>query len=166
MASVDESATGGAAQVSSSKWDMSQERAFIENLFCQRFNFFIVIFSLVIAGAASANTQIKLFWILISGFILCSLVAITIYRIYVKLDDILKLLHNTPNHPVKISGNEARKHLIKNLPGQVNWIIGWLIPLLCCLALLYGSIQSYRGALVAVEPPATPCASQTPIAQR
>lgn len=50
----------------------------MENLFCQRFNFFIVIFSLVIAGAASANTQAKLGSLLWIGCVLCFLIALTI----------------------------------------------------------------------------------------
>jgi hypothetical protein len=82
------------------EWDLSQERVFMENLFCQRFNFFIVIFSLVIAGAASANTQPKLDAILWLGFVLCTLVALTLYRNYVKLIWILRSLHKIPEHPV------------------------------------------------------------------
>ena len=37
-----------------SNWDMSQERAFLENLLSQRFNFFLVFFSLVVAGVLAA----------------------------------------------------------------------------------------------------------------
>ena len=36
-------------------WDMSQERAFIETLLNQRFNFFLAFFSLVIVGAWGAG---------------------------------------------------------------------------------------------------------------
>lgn len=41
-------------------WDMSQERAFIENLLGQRFNFFLVFFSLTVAGSVNAKAQIHL----------------------------------------------------------------------------------------------------------
>jgi hypothetical protein len=129
-------------------WDMSQERAFIENLFCQRFNFFIVIFSLVIAGAASANTQPKLIAILSIGFLLCFLVALTIYRSYVKLIWILKSLHKLKDHPVGASSEGIKILRMPKLFG-VNWIIGWLIPLLCCLVLLVGAILSIKGILKA-----------------
>jgi hypothetical protein len=122
-------------------WDMSQERAFIENLFCQRFNFFIVIFSLVIAGAASANTQTKLSAILSIGFVLCLLVALTIYRIYVKLIWILKELHQLKGHPVEASSVGIKKLKMPKL-FRVNWIIGWCVPVLCCLILLVGTILS------------------------
>src|SRR6266403_243068 len=124
-----------------SSWDMSQERAFIENLFCQRFNFFIVIFSLVIAGAASANTQTKLSAILTTGFLLCFLIALTIYRNYVKLIWILKSLHELKDHPVGASSEGIKILRIPKLFG-VNWIIGWVIPILCCLILLIGAYLS------------------------
>jgi hypothetical protein len=133
---------------SNETWDMSQERAFIENLFCQRFNFFIVIFSLVIAGAASANTQEKLSAILWIGFILCFFVALTIYRIYVKLIWILKSLHKLKEHPVGASSAGIKELRMPKLFG-VNWIIGWFIPALCCVILLIGAIQSCRGILKA-----------------
>jgi hypothetical protein len=133
---------------SNETWDMSQERAFIENLFCQRFNFFIVIFSLVIAGAASANTQTKLTAILSIGFVLCLLVALTIYRIYVKLIWILKELHQLKDHPVGASSAGIRKLRMPKLFG-VNWIIGWCVPALCSVILLAGSILSFMCILKA-----------------
>ena len=129
-------------------WDMSQERAFIENLLCQRFNFFIVIFSLVIAGAASANTQTKLSAILSIGFVLCFLVALTIYRIYVKLIWLLKELHQFKGHPVGASSKGIKQLRMPKL-FRVNWIIGWCIPALCSLILLVGATLSIIGILKA-----------------
>jgi hypothetical protein len=121
------------------EWDLSQERVFMENLFCQRFNFFIVIFSLVIAGAASANTQPKLDAILWVGFALCTLVALTLYRNYVKLIWVLKSLHQIPQHPVAQGGEYARHLGLRSLFG-VQAIIGIIIPLICCSVLLVGAI--------------------------
>jgi hypothetical protein len=120
-------------------WDLSQERAFMENLFCQRFNFFIVIFSLVIAGAASANTQIKLASMLWIGLVLCVLVASTIYRNYVKLIWILRALHAIADHPVARTEAGIKSLGSKRLFG-VNSIIGIVIPVLCCLVLLVGAL--------------------------
>jgi hypothetical protein len=131
---------------SNSSWDMSQERVFIENLFCQRFNFFIVIFSLVIAGAAGANTQVKLSAILWIGYVLCTLVALTVYRIYVKLIWILRYLHQIPGHPVAQSGVAIKQLGWRGLFG-VNQIIGIIIPVICCSALLVGAILASLGIL-------------------
>ena len=39
----------------SPRWDISQERAFIETLLGQRFNFFLVFFALISAGALNAR---------------------------------------------------------------------------------------------------------------
>jgi len=127
------------SQEDSSSWDLSQERVHLENLFCQRFNFFIVIFSLVVAGAASANTQVKLAALLWIGCVLCILVALTIYRNYVKLMWIFQSLHRIPSHPVAQAGVAAKKLGWRGLFG-VNAIIGILIPALCCLVLLVGAI--------------------------
>ncbi len=70
-----------------SSWDMNQERAFMKNLLSQRFNFFLIVFTVVLAGAATANTQTKQSGILISGLLLCLLIVLTIYRIYANLDE-------------------------------------------------------------------------------
>lgn len=59
-------------------WDLSQERAFVENLLSQRFNFFLIMFSLVIAGAVNANTKFELVAILSIGLLLCVLVGFTV----------------------------------------------------------------------------------------
>jgi len=72
-------------------WDINQERMFMENLLSQRFKFFLVTFSLVLSGAASANSQIKLQLLLLAGLILCLLMWATVYRIYIKVDVTLKM---------------------------------------------------------------------------
>jgi hypothetical protein len=135
-------------QLSNDSWDLSQERAFIENLFCQRFNFFIVIFSLVVAGAAAANTQPKLIIILWIGFVLCILLSLAIYRIYVKLIEILRSLHSIEGHPVAQSGVAVKDLGFRGLFG-VNAIIGIIIPVICCLALFIGGLFSSIGMLAA-----------------
>jgi len=125
----------------STSWDMSQERAFTENLFCQRFNFFLVVFSLVAAGAAAANTQAKLVSILWIGFVICFLLALTIYRNYIKLDWIHRELHKVGKHPIHVVG-EGIKPLGACALFRVNWIIGVLIPVLSCIVLLLGGIAA------------------------
>lgn len=56
-------------------WDMSQERMFIENLLCQRFNYFLIFFSLTIAGFSNAKNE----WIgetmLILGAVIITMLA-------------------------------------------------------------------------------------------
>ena len=121
---------------------------FIENLFSQRFNFFIVIFSLVIAASGSANTQAKLVAVLWIGEILCFLVGLTIYRIYVKLIWILQSLHKIPDHPVAKTGAAMRPLGRRGLFG-VNSILGVVIPSICCLTLFVGALLASAGILTA-----------------
>src|SRR4051812_3715328 len=134
--------------MSNGSWDMSQERVFMENLFCQRFNFFVVIFSLVIAGAASANTQIKFATLLWIGSVLCILVGITLYRNWVKLDWVLRSLHADEAHPVALTARGVEKERLPILFG-VNAIIGIVIPLVCSLLLLVGAVLASFGCLKA-----------------
>src|SRR5436309_3571616 len=99
--------------MSDTSWDMNQERQFIENLLSQRFNFFLIVFTVILAGAATANTQTKQTAILVLGFFLCLLIALTVYRIYAKLDEILKVLHEKKSHPVAIISEKIKGRRLK-----------------------------------------------------
>jgi len=125
---------------------MSQEREFIENLLSQRFNFFLIVFTVVVAGAGTANTQTKQTAILFVGCLLCALIALTVYRIYAKLDEILTILHKEPGHPVAIIREKIKERPLKGLFG-VNPLIGYGIPILCTATLGIAAIFSWCGYL-------------------
>ena len=132
---------------SSLDWTMSQERVFIENLLCQRFNFLLILFSLIIAGSINAKSQTNMTIILGVGTLIFSLVGLTVYRVHIKHDWIMKELYQTEGHPVKIC-NDA----IKKLPWwqrlfSVSKLIGIIIPVVCSLVLLVGTILSILGKL-------------------
>lgn len=131
---------------SSSTWDMSQERAFVENLFCQRINFLIIIFSLVIAAAAAANSQLMLRGVLSVGLVLSVLVALTVYRNFVKLIWILRTLHEDPNHPIAVTQKGIESLGWRRLFG-VNHILGIWIPAFCCGVLALGLYLAYAEIL-------------------
>jgi len=132
----------------STSWDLDQERTFIENLFCQRFNFFLLVFSLVIAGAAAANTHVKLIALLVIGFVLCGLLATTLWRNYIKLDWLHKQLHTIQGHPVHVVGQGIfPRKWTKLFP--VGRIFGLVIPVLCCIILLVGALAASLGILKA-----------------
>jgi hypothetical protein len=65
---------------SSPVWDMSHERAFMETLLGQRFNFFLVFFSFVLAGALNSHTQRYFQLILSLGTIICWRLALVVIR--------------------------------------------------------------------------------------
>ena len=90
-------------------WDMSQERAFIENLLNHRFNFFLVFFSIVLAGAVNAKTQTHLQIILGLGSVICVLFAMVLRRSQEKLDLILNDLFTDESHPYTIIDKRAKK---------------------------------------------------------
>ncbi len=129
-------------------WSMSEERQFVENLFCQRFNFFIVLYSLVFAGAVSANVQWELIAVLVVGFLLCTLTGLAIYRNFVKLDWVLWRLHQEADHPLAVTARGVEPYgKLRLFP--VNSIFGVWIPGLCCASLLAGAILAISGKLVA-----------------
>jgi hypothetical protein len=107
-------------------------------------NFFLVVFSIVIAGAINSKTQSLFEIILWIGAIICWALAVTIFRASKKLDIILKDLFKDETHPVRI---------VDKLAGglSVRWILGYLIPVICCTILTLGAVLSVCGTLTVVE---------------
>jgi len=133
-------------------WTYYHEREFIENLLCTRFNFFLVFYSLIIAGFVTTTKECYKPIILILGTIISILLALTIYRSHIKLDIIIKdcLKFRDPNshHPSAIIEKicNERKPWIRRI-FSVRWIIGWFIPLLCCISLIVGAVLSSFGKI-------------------
>lgn len=107
-------------------WDMSQERQFMENLLCQRFNFFLVVFAAVVAGALAADERWELLMVQWIGLIISVVMAITLWRSQLKLDLIISELKRDDQHPVAVIDKRARGF-------SARWMIGYLIPPACCL---------------------------------
>ena len=128
---------------SSPVWDMSQERVFIENLLNQRFSFFLVVFSLVLAGAINAKMQIHLQAVLTLGAIVTTLFAAVLARSQEKLDLILKDLFSDPSHPAAIIDKRA------TLGGSRRRLIGVWIPRFCCCVLIGAALLAWLGVLQA-----------------
>jgi hypothetical protein len=114
-------------------WDMSQERMFIENLLSQRFGFFLVAFSLVVAGAISCRVQLHLQIVLTLGAIVTFLFARVLGRSQEKLDIILAELWADPTHPATIVDKRAREG------GSQRRLIGVWIPWFCYHVLIAGA---------------------------
>jgi hypothetical protein len=132
-------------------WDFYAERQFIEELFSQRFNYLIAIFSLFIAAAASVKTQTNLIIVLSLGTVLTTLISITIYRAYIKLIILLKILYKLgDNHVFKVVDKEIKAMGKKALFG-VNHIIGVYIPIFCSIILLAGLILAIFEVIIPIE---------------
>ena len=117
---------------------MSKEREFMEKLVCQRFNYFLVFFAIIIASAVNAKTQLHFQLILSIGTIISSLIACTIWSANYVLNEIF-------NNFIWV---ETSIHPAKKLKGLINYranmrnFIGYYIPIFCCILLAVGSIFS------------------------
>jgi hypothetical protein len=121
-------------------WDMSQERVFEETLLNQRFNFFLLFFSLVAAGSVNARTQVLFDAILAVGTIVCVLLALVLSRTQQKLELILDDLFTDESHPATIVDRRVRKR-----GGSRRRLIGLYIPWICCTILVTGLVLALLG---------------------
>ena len=124
-------------------WEMSQERQFIENLLCQRFNFFLVIYAAVIAGVLAAGQQQHLRWILFLGTVLTTALAFTVFRADAKLTIILEdHLYKKSDHPAAIIDSAVKQKQWHRRFFSVRRIVGLWTPCFCVLSLFVGWILS------------------------
>lgn len=108
---------------------MSQERAFVENLLGQRFNFLLVFFSITVAGAVNARDSVLQAFVLTMGGVISLFLKLAIGRAQQKLDLILDLLFKDENHPAALIDKMAEGR------ASQRRLIGYWIPSLCFAAL-------------------------------
>jgi len=116
-------------------WDLNQERIFLENLLQQRFNFFVVAFSLVIASGTAAGSLSELNFVLGVGFIFSALLGFSVYRIFVKVDTVLWLMHQDPQSCMHKVAYVAALKKKWPLLFRVNDILGYVIPIFCLVVI-------------------------------
>lgn len=121
-------------------WRLSDERSFIENLLCTRFNFLLVFFSLVVAGALAASDPLHFKSVLVVGAVITIPFAGTIMRAQAKLDILLPEIFKDEKHPARFADDKCRG------PSMRRWI-GYWIPAICSLALLVGAILALFGVI-------------------
>lgn len=135
------------SSVPQNSWSMSQEREFIENLLCQRFSFFIVFYSIIVAGSSlTLESQTRLVVILILGSVILTLFATTLFRAQHKLDLILTEIFKISTHPTTVINNLAKD--TKIMPWYARFIasgsrrkfIGYTIPAFCVFSLILGAV--------------------------
>lgn len=116
-------------------WDISQERVFMETLLNQRFNFFLLFFSIVLAGAINARSDIYISATVCTvGLVICCLVRQAIDRASHKLDLIFQELSSDPYHPYTYIDIKAGRR------GTKRHIIYRRVPTFCISILLFSSI--------------------------
>ena len=111
------------------KWDLNQERVFLENLMQTRFNFFLVVFGLWMVTVASITSKPSKLVFLGFGIVICFLLWLTIRRICQKVIAALSLLGADTKHPMKqVASAAGEDRFIKVTSNQ---LIGYIIPVLC-----------------------------------
>jgi len=139
---VDELRAAYARQREFYDWDFSSEREFMENLFCTRFNFLLVTYSLFVTAAAAAVQNRGLFVsVAFAGAAVCLLVSLTIIRAYAKLDVLFRVLYAAfPDHPIAMIDKETAKSGRRLF--RANPIIAYWVPAFTVLSLLGGGLAS------------------------
>jgi sulfite exporter TauE/SafE len=120
----------------SPRWDLSQERMFIENLLGQRITFMLVFVGLVANAAVQVRAAAEISAaIIIFGMILCYLIAGAIWRSQQKLDIIIQLIKMDVDHPLTVVDSLAG-------PDSRRKIIGAMLPWVCIGLLFCGYVFS------------------------
>ena len=129
---------------SSAAWDLAQERQFLENLLCQRFDFLLVFYSLIVAAAFTATEWRNAVAALVLGMILCFMSSLPIARAQYRLDVILDHLEELETSALRESRELAEANQGRRAPGvlrlvanrsQRRWV-GYYIPAVCWISLL------------------------------
>jgi hypothetical protein len=106
----------------------------------------LVVFSIILAGAGSANTKESLIGILATGSVICFLLAFTVYRVHIKHHWIVRALYLVKGHAVSVNNASIQKKLKLF---SVSRTIGIYIPTFCCLVLIAGVVLALLDILKA-----------------
>lgn len=121
-------------QKKETNWTFFSERAFIEELFCTRFNYFIATVSLLSAAITQIRSIHILFYVVLVSLIIIILMALNIYRAYVKLIILLKILYQLDDYNALNIVDKEVKRTKNELSFSTNPLIGFIIPVICILS--------------------------------
>ncbi len=123
-------------QLKNSDWTFYSEREFVEYILSQRFNYLVLLYSLFITAFAMIRGENNKIIVLFIGFLVVSMMGLTIYRVYVKLMLNLEILDNLGDmhafHFIRTKVNKKKWYALF----KVNPIIGKWLPLFFSISLL------------------------------
>jgi hypothetical protein len=122
-------------QRTNTDWTFYNEREFMENLLQTRFNFLITVYTLFLMPFFAAETKVSKIVLLCLGLIIVGFMGLAVYRVYVKLDVVLKILHKLDSRHVFLVQKKETDARRKPLFG-VNPIIGYIVPLFLFLSIV------------------------------
>lgn len=144
-------------------WDLGQERQFLENLLCQRFNFLLVFYSLIVSAAFTTEIWRNCLAVLLLGGGLCFCAALPIARAQYRLDLILNHLEGRKGRAWVEScvlvkwdldgGGRTAPRVMRTAVGSSRrrWVGYWL-PLVCWTSLLLCAALTYFNLIGPVRP--------------
>jgi hypothetical protein len=126
-----------------SDWNLYLERELLESVLSQRVNFMIATFALFLAAAASLKTKENLMIILGLGAIFDFLLFITIYRIHIRQDIVIRMLYRAePQQVLPMVKKEIDLMGWRALRGVTRVVHIW-IPVLCITTFFVGFILAW-----------------------
>ena len=147
------------AQKDETDWNFYHERQHVENLFYSRFNFFLVLYGMIVAAAASLESAIAgleeckdpdvylniICGLLIFGIVILFFVWLTLGRNYQTLDIILQIIDRLPPHHSSPILSEYMKANSK-IPSSKT-LMSMVIPPCCILSLLIHLVYIFKERL-------------------
>jgi len=104
-----------------------------ESILQNRFNFLLVIYSLFIGAFMISDNKLFQLMILSIGLIVIIIIGLTLYRIHIRLDILLRILYQLDdNHVFPVIDKELRN--IKSGLFKVNRLLAVFIPVLLALS--------------------------------
>ena len=124
-------------------WDMSQERALLEQIAAQRFHFLLIFVSLILATSLGTDNLSNVPMLLSLGAFFSVLVTLAVARASRRLDAILAYLSEDPSHPISI----INAKLGRTERGRRGYRILVWIP---CFVLVLATAASWFGVRIAL----------------
>ena len=135
--------------------DYLREREFLETLMNSRFNFLLVVYGIVIAGAVSADSARVASFVLLVGVVVCGALAVATFRAYTVALPIIALLKQDPSTP--LAWASAHADASHRLSRTANAWIGSRIPGFCVVTLMGALVALHLGYWEASEERVSPC---------
>jgi len=124
------------------QWTFSDEREHMDNLLCQRINFLLLAYALIVTGLATVQERKLFCFILISGLVLLVLMSWGIWRATAKFLIVVQLCYRIHNHPVywvdQVNTHKSGKKESGHSVGRstVYHKLGYWLPVVCILSLV------------------------------
>ena len=127
-------------QKDNADWNFYHERQHVENLFYNRFNFFLMLYGMIVAAAATMEKTCEpvccsnvVIGLLVCGIIILSLVWLTLLRNCQTLNIILRIINSLPSYHSSPILSKYMDENSKLIPSKT--LMSCIIPFCCILSL-------------------------------